>query len=36
LQQALRSSWDKEMEDAWLSCYQLLADTMIQASKEVD
>ena len=34
LQQALRSSWDKEIEDAWLTCYQLLAVTMIQASKE--
>jgi len=34
LQQALRSSWTKDKEAAWIKCYQWLADTMIDASNQ--
>ena len=34
LKQALRSSWNKEKEAAWIKCYQWMADTMISASKK--
>ena len=32
LQQGLGADWDAEVEAAWNICYQLLADTMIEAS----
>ena len=32
LQQGLGSDWNKEVSEAWTACYQVLSDTMINAS----
>lgn len=32
LKQVFRTSWNEELETAWLSCYTLLANTMIDAA----
>lgn len=34
LKQASTDEWNQELEDAWVSCYQILADTMIGATKK--
>ena len=33
LQQGLGPDWDNEVKEAWATCYQMLADTMIAASE---
>jgi len=32
LEQGLGQDWNEEVQEAWATCYQLLADTMIEAS----
>jgi len=32
LQQGLGADWNAEVQEAWTTCYKLLADTMIEAS----
>ena len=32
LQQGLGKDWDDDAKDAWLTCYNILSDTMINAS----
>ena len=32
LEKGLGKDWTKEVEDAWVACYTILADTMINAS----
>jgi len=32
LKQGLGQDWNAELREAWASCYQLVADTMIDAS----
>ena len=32
LQQGLGNDWTPEVEEAWVSCYKILSDTMINAA----
>jgi len=32
LDKGLGKDWTKDVEDAWVACYTILADTMINAS----
>lgn len=34
LERGLGQDWNPELQQAWTSCYQLLADTMIRAAEE--
>jgi len=34
LQKGLGKDWNEEVSDAWLSCYTILSDTMINASTD--
>ncbi len=33
LEKGLGNEWNEKMKEAWITCYQLLADTMISASE---
>ena len=32
LQNALRTEWNDELEEAWVACYEILSDSMIKSS----
>jgi len=34
LQKGLADTWNKELEEAWITCYRLLSSAMIDASQE--
>ena len=34
LKQASSDSWNKETQDAWATCYKLLAETMVDVTKK--
>ena len=34
LQQALRNTWNTELQNAWLSCYTILSNAMINATQD--
>jgi len=35
LEKAIGKEWTRELEEAWISCYSLIAQTMLTASKTV-